>query len=397
MSMIMEEYERRSNMGLDRIPNKFLCSQHIKDDSIRKFIDRRSMLGYCDYCERDKKVITLEDVLFYIMDGVKFLYTEPVEFMAYDGSEGGYQGTTYYIDDVLFDHLELEIDDNQLFRDIEGSLDYTKLWADETMYYDSKADIMMYEWDYFKKVVKHRARYLFASSTKLESEEYRVNPFQILENIGRMCRTYKLVHPLDKGTKFYRCRQHDTATIILSVEQICAPPQQYVLSPNRMSPAGISMFYGAFNEATAFKETLDLSNTLQPKYTSAVFATKRDLKVIDLSLLPKIPSPFEQRKRKDYYPLIFLSDFVRDLSAPIERDGRVHIEYVPTQIITEYFRYTFSEYKNGENKIDGIIYPSARNKGEKACVLFLDHEESIEELEFDPALLKRGNVKKVVL
>lgn len=62
-------------------------------------------------------------------------------------------------------------------------------------------------------------------------------------------------------------------------------------------------------------------------------------------------------------------------------DGREHIEYVPTQIITEYFRYKFATKKI--EKIDGIIYPSSKDRRMNACVLFMDHWESLDKLIFD--------------
>jgi hypothetical protein len=66
------------------------------------------------------------------------------------------------------------------------------------------------------------------------------------------------------------------------------------------------------------------------------------------------------------------------LSKSIEKDGREHIEYVPTQIVTEFFRYPFSE--DNKISIDGIIYPSSKNIGKKACVLFFDSNKCKEEL-----------------
>jgi hypothetical protein len=46
-------------------------------------------------------------------------------------------------------------------------------------------------------------------------------------------------------------------------------------------------------------------------------------------------------------------------------DGRQHIEYTPTQVLTEYLRWM------PENRIDGIALPSAQT-GEKTHVLFFD-------------------------
>jgi hypothetical protein len=74
-------------------------------------------------------------------------------------------------------------------------------------------------------------------------------------------------------------------------------------------------------------------------------------------------------------PLKVLAKFVDDLSKPIEKDGRQHIGYVPTQIFTEYIRH-FLQAPNGES-IMGIVYPSAQNEGANSCVLFLENKDCV--------------------
>ncbi|WP_315264419.1 RES family NAD+ phosphorylase, partial [Tannerella forsythia] len=62
-------------------------------------------------------------------------------------------------------------------------------------------------------------------------------------------------------------------------------------------------------------------------------------------------------------------------SKDIKHDNKIHIEYVPTQIMTEYFRYVFTEIS--DIKIDGILYPSSQNGG-NCYVLFFDNKTSLE-------------------
>jgi hypothetical protein len=81
---------------------------------------------------------------------------------------------------------------------------------------------------------------------------------------------------------------------------------------------------------------------------------------------------------------------VEDLSKPISKNGREHIEYVPTQVVTEYFRYTYEDLTGGS--LDGIIYPSSKLSKKNACVLFYDHQQSLDELDFLPAKLTTSKV-----
>lgn len=91
--------------------------------------------------------------------------------------------------------------------------------------------------------------------------------------------------------------------------------------------------------------------------------------------------------RNDKRPSVrFLIDFIDDFSKPITRDDRSHIEYVPTQIVTEYFRHIFRSNKN--EKLDGIIYPSSKKKDKSAIVIFADNSRCANKaLEYEKEIL----------
>ena len=155
-----------------------------------------------------------------------------------------------------------------------------------------------------------------------------------------------------------------------------------------MSPAGIAMFYGSLDLETAELEVVDSSDTKRKYLTSAVFKNKESLNLIDFTKVPTM-NIFNEKLRKDYYLITFLHDFIKDLSKPIKHDGKVHIEYVPTQILTEFFRYI---HPNHRISIDGIIYPSSKNKKGKAVVLFMNHKESLAKLNFQKESIKRTKI-----
>ena len=67
---------------------------------------------------------------------------------------------------------------------------------------------------------------------------------------------------------------------------------------------------------------------------------------------------------------------MEELTRPIVKDGREHIEYVPTQIVTEYFRHVFRT-SIGE-QVKGILYRSSRNGEGTCCVLFFGNENCCE-------------------
>jgi hypothetical protein len=89
--------------------------------------------------------------------------------------------------------------------------------------------------------------------------------------------------------------------------------------------------------------------------------------VLDLTNV-RAPSIFDMTDGSDYDWALFMSQFLRDFSSPIERDDRIHIDYVPTQVITEYLR----DIELDGGRVDGIKYRSARNKGGICYVLFIN-------------------------
>jgi hypothetical protein len=134
-----------------------------------------------------------------------------------------------------------------------------------------------------------------------------------------------------------------------------------------MSPAGIVMFYGSDDPKTAVAEIDD-----NPKVGIAVgtFRTMRDAMVLDLTTLPKRFGFFERQTDSDErnrYHLSFLHSFVKSLAAKVEPGDREHIDYVPTQVVTEWFRTVFHVDGAG---VEGIFYPSTQNPGGSSVVLF---------------------------
>ena len=307
-------------------------------------------------------------------------YEDAAEFMGYNSGEGGYLGTTYTPQELIDDCVGLEFDNDDLREDIIDCID-DRAWSEPDAYHDTERDILNYHWDYFKTVVKHKVRYMFRDTKAFKTYSYEENASEILKTIGETVNKMELIRDLPNKTKLIRCRQHSAAEKIEKAEQMVSPPDEIAIYPNRMSPAGISMFYCTFDIETAKLETIETDKAGSLEYTTAEFFTNDSLTLVDFTKLPTRPSIFDSKRVKDFYIVNFLHDFVKDLSGPIKHDGKEHIEYVPTQVVTEYFRFVLLTSK--EKRIDGIIYPSSKNPNFAACVLFLNHEESLANFSFD--------------
>jgi hypothetical protein len=70
----------------------------------------------------------------------------------------------------------------------------------------------------------------------------------------------------------------------------------------------------------------------------------------------------------------FIKSFVADLSIPVQPDDTVHIEYVPTQVVTEYLKLKFRI----EHNVQGILYKSVKSIGGLCAVIFTDNQQMLD-------------------
>lgn len=138
-----------------------------------------------------------------------------------------------------------------------------------------------------------------------------------------------------------------------------------------MNPAGIVIFYGAREPETALSEALGSTG----RVSVGVFSPLRSLRILDLTGVAKLPfySIFEKVTRSRRGLRLFMNAFVDDIAKVSARDGREHIDYVPAQIVTEYFRRVFRS-SSGE-RLDGVVFLSTRYPQGRNVSLFIDRHD----------------------
>jgi len=205
----------------------------------------------------------------------------------------------------------------------------------------------------------------------IDERQEGVSASRMLEAIGNVVDEVGLVKEIPAHTRLFRGRIGPGGKPYRTARKLGPPPEQKAVA-NRMSPAGIPMFYGAADEYGAIAETALGCLSNREVLNVGVFETTENIYILDLTNVPAIPSLFSSSRHLRHV-LHFLRSFVNDLSKPIKKDDRVHTEYVPTQIVTEYFRHSF--HADGGPLVRGILYPSSRVNGYTACVLFFTREE----------------------
>jgi HEPN superfamily RES-like protein/RES domain-containing protein len=350
-----------------------VCGGCFADEGIKGFIEENATDEECSFCGATSENLiaaSIQEVAEFIEEGVRRAYGNPDECgMSWDSEDQRYYpGSTYDTTDLVSDLVDLPNDDDgKLFDAICYNFD-NDAWCDIDQYRLSDHEQLQYSWDHFCRVIKHERRFFFSGHFKYKDDDEIFSPGRLLEIIFEYAETIGLIRKFPCGTRLYRVRQLDGAS--RTALDLGPPPPNKAWQQNRMSPAGIPMLYASEDAETALRETFD-----QPGlYTIGEFTTARDATVIDFSQLPRIPSLFEPiHDTMEYDPgklLVFLHRLREEFSKPIERDGnKSHIEYVPTQVVTEYLRGVRTQE---DLNIDGIRYASARHEGSASLVLFCD-------------------------
>ncbi|WP_171025824.1 HEPN-associated N-terminal domain-containing protein [Hymenobacter jeollabukensis] len=373
-----------------------VCSKHFADQYLRAFINQTGTRQLCDVCQESRKCADVAAIAQRIEQDLRREY-EPLwqSDLPYNPDEDRFPfGPPIDTNELI--ESETSIDPYEIIEAICKEIE-TKEWARQDWILP-QSDYMRYGWQSFSRIVKHRMRFVFFSEknhrlfSDIDSDS--LHPQEVLKEVGKLIKWLKITHEYPPGSlNLVRARQHMRNEAPKNADSLGAPPDKYAQA-NRMSPAGISMFYGAFDKETCLAEIVDY-DWKASSVTYGSFTNRVALRLIDFSMAFKFPSLFNPgyNGNANYLRegIVFLNAFVQDLRKPISKKD-VHIEYVPTQIVCEYLRYM---YAGGQ--IDGLIYESAKHRGGRCVVLFVDNKESIDEGVPAGDIARRVTAPKLVL
>lgn len=372
--MIMGGYEEDEGFASSGPAEGYsVCARCFDDKYIEEFIESTVDSQECDFCGRKSRIkniaAPLDGVVDFVLEAVDREYERAVEALGFESAEGGYQGAHWDSTDMIEQiGLDLPNDDGRLLEILVNCLG-DEPWCDRNPYAQREDERLVSSWERFCEFIKYKRRYFFFQQEEeeiLAPGEY-LSPAELLGFIGKTVEDLGLVKLVPVGTLIYRARQYKAGQGLHTPYHFAPPPVELSLSSNRMSPAGVVMFYGSDDAKTAVLEIDD-----DPKRGIAVgtFRTSREMKLLDLTKLPRRFGFFERQpdsSELNRYTIAFLHSFVRSVSSKVESGSREHIDYVPTQVVTEWFRTVF---RYGGAILDGIIYPSTQNPGGHSLVLF---------------------------
>lgn len=369
--------------------SKFVCASHFKNVYLQRYIKVNGHKGVCSYCKRGTTVVDMADYIIFIGDRITS-FLGPIDnenmylansFLDKEDREEEIPGwkvrglyiapvdAEYYEDiEEVMDDFDLNTDNNELNDDI-ASFFYVNQWIRKDPTSALLKDDLLQSWRNFSILVKTKMRYTFFRGDDYYTGSGFVSGYEtdIIAEISDMVRL--LEDSIDVGTNIYRGRPEDNQAPFTTFDSLTAPP---IISAkeNRMSPYGISMFYGSFDNLTPLLEIKNYLKDKSKKIYLGTFEVSKKLKVINLC---NIPAPdFWMEDKDDWQRYTFLYNFHKEMAKPIgENDPK--LEYIPSQVFCEYLRF-IQKAKDG-NSYDGIVYSSSLTN-KKNVVLFYDNNTS---------------------
>lgn len=370
--------EGRRDIGGD--DGRHVCARCFSDAGIAAAIEFFANSPKCDFCGRryrSDKAAPVNDIAQFIVGCLRQDYDMPENVLFIDHEdEWGWAGSTQDKWDLIQDYVEAE------WEVIEALVDCVTddhRWCEKNPASFLPGQQLGVSWESFSRYVKHRSRFMFLRGDEHprgisdEPDDSFVPTRDMLDLVGHAVVTANLIRTLGPSARIFRARPVKQGKPWHSTAADLGPPAESDKGPpaGRMSPAGIPIFYGALDEATALSEALESGG----RVSVGVFSPLRPLRVLDLSGRNPLPfrSIFENVTSTRRGLSGFVDAFTADIAITTERDGREHINYVPSQIVTEYFRRVF--LIDGRVHLDGIIYPSTRNEIGRNLALFVTCDE----------------------
>lgn len=344
-------------MSLNRI-----CSSCFSNEDLRAWIRSQGGPHGCDACEKfDSPTTEFQNAVNHIEQCIGRYYGRAVDQLGYCSAEGGYLGANWNSWDML-DKVELTLPRDhagELYAAIASNMT-EEPWCD----FDAGAldldHALWSSWEFFCMTVKHKRRFFFHAAGKDDQDS--LTPASLLSNIARASESLGLVVELPPGLGLWRARPDIPKGQRIQASDFGPPPAQFALQSNRMNPSGIPMLYLASSKTTALKE-------VRAKHAKlGLWRSARPLRILDLRRLPSVPSIFSDEGRWNVLTLSFLHNFADDITKPVERNKKVHIDYLPSQVVTEFMR----DYAFEGGAIDGVAYRSTVYQSGWNVALFVE-------------------------
>jgi RES domain-containing protein len=236
---------------------------------------------------------------------------------------------------------------------------------------------VQFEWDDFEQSVKHETRLLAPPvGTKALTPPERNYAF-VRSLLFLAEERFGLIQTLERGTKLFRARtERDSRALEEKVRNSPAtelgPAPIERAAAGRMNAQGVPMLYVALEADTACTEVA--SHSPYDEAVVGTFILQQPLRILDLTQIPPRRSVFDDANAGDDKRLASLNFYRDRITQPVILDDNHPVDYVPSQMLTEAFRWW------SRPPLDGIAFPSRVRDGGTNVVLFFGDPKWYQEL-----------------
>ena len=374
------EIERMEDSFMD-VPSYSVGISLVGNQLLKEYIISEGESGVCKYSGRHETVIPFDSLLRKIHEIILDHYGDPdnegVGWNSHfeDGGDCGFreEGGGYVVPDNRSFYTEIGsllekngfvVNDAKLYSDIVENFPAIKL-IEKDPYGLNETEERLIDW---REISAKATEWMKAS---LEYPTLSVADRARLMNLLEAIQTFSRLLFSERNLELYRTVNYKEEKLPEPLfKDLTSPPLPYTKNL-RMSPQGVSFFYGA--------STLELSRMEAVSHGdkvciyTGVFTTKKPMLVLDLRRFRQRVTIFDIPVDY-YYVASFLQHFAHQISKPVSDNTD---DYCPTQFVTKFFRDCLFLHEDGnKSPIQGILYDSSKNPDEWDAVLFYDNEGS---------------------
>lgn len=373
---------------------KYVCHRCVKEDHLSNLIYSEGIEMTCNYCGELESAIPVEELADHVEGAFDrhFVRTSDQpdgwEYSLLSDKESSYEwerhgepalwaiaGAAEIEEVVAQDVLDI-LEERHSDFDMAAMQEETEF--DSESHYDSKGpddfEFQM-DWKGIEESLKTRSRYFNRTA-----EEFFDRLFGKLGSLTTHDGTPVVVYagPDCETKSYFRARVfHNTADLeraLARPDLELGPPPSKVARAGRMNAQGISAFYGAADADTAMAE-------VRPPVGSRVMVGRFDLmkqvRLVDVQALRTLyveGSYFDPEYIKQLELAKFLGSLSAKMTMAVMPDDEP-TEYLITQMIADYLSRTPLP------GLDGMVFPSAQKKGERANVVLFNHASRVAQWE----------------
>ena len=354
-----------------------ICAKCFQDSDLVELIEGYAGPSGCSFCGQiDAPTAPFDKIAEHINERLGTFYGKAADQLPYESREGGYQGWHTSTWELLVEDMGIALPrdaGDQLLSALVGAIG-DDVWSEYDWLSLEPDESLKSSWERFCSLVKHYRRFFFHDlGAKQHGHPDERSPTRLLNELGNHIDEQGLIRQEPAGYRLYRARVRKAGEHYTTPAASGPPPAALATQSNRMNPPGISMFYAADNSTLAAAETRGQSVSI------GVFETTRPIRILDLASLPDVPGFFSSADRMRIFTLSFLTEFAELIVQPVPRNDRTQIDYIPTQVFTEFLR----DFPFEDGTIDGVRYRSATGEPGTNVVLFATPDD-VEGASSDP-------------